>query len=219
MAITPFLNLDLPTPTLTIGPVWAEMLNTALEVVDDHDHSSGKGKRIKTNGLQIDADLAFASFRATGVGALKLTNLGATLTGSTNSTSVYSVAGNLYFTNSAGSAVQITSGGSVVSSPASLTSVQSTNINTNLVISAADTFVYLLVDTTATRTITLPLSANLASGRIYIIKDKTGSSFTNPITVQVSGSDLIDGQSSVILNSSFSSTWLIADGVTNFSIS
>lgn len=218
MATTPFMNLELPTVSVTVGPDWAEAINTALDAVDEHDHSSGKGKKVKTNGLQIDGNLTFATYKATEVGAVKFMNLSVALTGAANANSVYSLDGDLYFTNSAGSAVQITDGGSVVTTPASLSTVQSDNINTDLIIAPSDVYVLLRVDTSAPRSITLPLSANVTNGRIYIIKDVTQSAFQNPITILTSGSDTIDGESSYVIESDSESAWLIADGVSAYDI-
>jgi hypothetical protein len=51
-------------------------------------------------------------------------------------------------------------------------------------------------------TITLPLGASLSAGKQYIIKDESGlaGAFVNyRVTVVASGSDLIDGQSSLII--------------------
>ena len=40
------MGLVLPTPGERLGPTWATDLNTALTLVDSHDHSSGKGIQI-----------------------------------------------------------------------------------------------------------------------------------------------------------------------------
>jgi hypothetical protein len=44
------MNLSLPTVSVTIGPTWATQLNTALETVDVHDHTSGKGVQVPLPG-------------------------------------------------------------------------------------------------------------------------------------------------------------------------
>ena len=56
---TSFLNLTLPTVTVTLGPTWATQINAAFEVIDEHDHTSGKGVQIPTAGLNINDDLDF----------------------------------------------------------------------------------------------------------------------------------------------------------------
>lgn len=216
---TPNLGLVLPTPTVTLGPVWANELNAALEVIDSHDHTSGKGLRVPTAGLNINAELDFQENRALNLGSSLYTSNASTLTGGSNANSVYVTLGNLYFTNESGTAVQITDGGALVSPPGNAQVFEFQNVSSSLTIGPADTFVYLAVDTTAARTITLPLANSVASGRIYILKDVSDNADNFNITLDTSGSDLIDGQSSVAINSASSTTMVIGDGVSNWYIS
>jgi len=210
---TTFMNLNLPEVLSTLGPEWASEINAAFETVDLHDHSSGKGVKIKPAGIDINANLSFANFKLTNLGAAQLTNLSATLTGVTNSNSVYVKDGDLYFTNNAGVVVQLTTGGSIVSTPASVQSFEMTSINSDLTIAPADSFVFITTDTTAARQITLPLASSVSQGRVYIIKDKNGLSDVNPITLTTQGSDTVDAETSQILNSPNNATWVISDGV------
>lgn len=219
MATTAFMGLELPTPTVTIGPDWATELNTAIETIDSHDHSSGKGNSIKTSGLNINADLTFNSNALLDLSTVQFIDSGSTLTGTTNRLKMYTVSGDLYYTNDLGSAVQITDGGSIVTSPGVVNSFEITSVNTNLVISPAATFVFLIVDTTAARAITLPLAGSVSSGRFFIIKDKDNNALVNNITVNVSGSDTIDGGSSYIIDSSLGSTMIIGDGALSWYVS
>lgn len=218
MSITAFMNLELPSVLVDLGPEWATEINAAFESIDEHDHSSGKGVKVKTAGISINADLTFATYSATNVKTVKFQSLTVTQTGVLNSESVYSVSGNLYYTNSSGIAVQITSGGSVVTTPASVQSFPYTTITSNLIISAADTFAFIAVDTNAARSVTLPLASSVAQGRLYIIKDKDGLSETNNITIDIQGSDTIDGASSVVVSSPNSATNVISDGVSKWFI-
>lgn len=218
MALTNFMNLDLPTVSVTLGPEWASEINAAFEVVDAHDHSSGKGVRVKTAGLDINADLTFAGFRALELRSAQFVSQPTLLTGATNANSVYVSSGNLYFTNGSGIAVQVTNGGSIVSSPGAVQTLNLTSINTNLTISPSDTFVLILTDTTASRTITLPLASAVTQGRIYMVKDVSGQANENPITLATSGSDLIDGASTQLIDSNNANVWIIGDGATNWSI-
>jgi microcystin-dependent protein len=115
MSTTPQMNLILPVPTVEPGPDWAAELNTALTVVDDHDHTSGKGKKVPVSGIDVNQDFEINSNRLTEVKSVKFDNLGAVLSGATNAGSVHEVSGNLYYTNSGGIPVQITSGNNIVS--------------------------------------------------------------------------------------------------------
>jgi hypothetical protein len=219
MALTSFMNLDLPEVTTTLGPEWATMVNDAFDVIDEHDHSSGKGVKVKANGLDINADLNFTNTRPYNILATKYTNNGAALTGATYSGSVSVAGGNLYYTNTSGTAIQITSGGSVVSTPTTVTALGTTSINTDVTIGPADTFVMIITDTTAAREITLPLASAVAAGRMYIIKDKDGLADTNNITISAAGSDLIDGSASSIMSSNYGARMVVGDGVSKWYIS
>jgi hypothetical protein len=52
-----------------------------------------------------------------------------------------------------------------------------------------------VTDTTAARTITLPLAASTIAGVVRTIKDESGGATTNPITIALQGSDTFDGSS------------------------
>jgi hypothetical protein len=216
---TTFLNLTLPTPTVQIGPTWASQINAAFEVIDEHDHTSGKGVRVPTAGLNINADLDFNLNAALNLEFGSFQNRTTSPSGSTFARAVSVFQGNLYFTNGSGVAVQITDGGSIISSPGNAQVFQTQAVSSNLTIGPSDTFVYLIVDTTADREITLPLANAVTAGRIYIIKDSSGQSNTNNITVSAAGSDTLDGESSQILNSNYGSWTLVTDGVSNWYIS
>jgi hypothetical protein len=216
---TTFMNLDLPTVTVTLGPAWATALNAAIEVVDSHDHTSGKGTRVPTAGININADLDFNEFAVQNQRYSSFEQRTSSPSGSefAASTSVYN--GDFYYTNTSGVAVQVTSGGSLVSSPGNAQIFETQAVSSNLTISPGDTFVYLIVDTTVARSITLPLANGVTAGRIYIIKDSDGQANTNNITVNISGSDTIDGASSQVLDSNFGSSMIVTDGVDSWYIS
>lgn len=62
MPMTPTTNMLLVKPTEGgDSGSWDTELNTALDLVDAHDHSTGKGVKVKTNGLDINSDLTFTS--------------------------------------------------------------------------------------------------------------------------------------------------------------
>lgn len=216
---TNFLGLDLPTVSVTIGPTYANQINAAFEVIDLHDHSSGKGVQVPASGLNINGNVDFNQNKPYNLVATQFYSNDATLTGATNINSVYVKSGDLYYTNSAGNAIQVTSGGSVVTSPSSLQTVERQAVASNLTISPASTYVFLAVDTSTTRTITLPLASAVSDGRIYIIKDVTGTSDTNNITLDTQGSDTVDGASSVTLKSNYGSWWVVGDATSAWSIS
>lgn len=107
---TTYMNLTLPTVDSTIGPTWANQLNTAITTIDAHDHSSGKGTQIPTSGLNINADLSLNNFSLSSVGSINFNSLTSSLS-TTNS--VYVKDGDLYFTDAAGNAVRLTASGNI----------------------------------------------------------------------------------------------------------
>jgi hypothetical protein len=215
---TNFMNLDLPVVSETLGPAWATQLNAALETIDAHDHSSGKGTKVPTSGININANLNFGGYKPYNLLSLQLSSQSAALSGASHANSVFVQSGNLYFTNGSGTAVQLTSGGSIVSSPAAVESLEYTSVNSSVVIGPSDDFVFIAVDTNAARTITLPSASAVSTGRIYAIKDETGLANGNPITIEAAGSDTIDGEASIDLDSNFGSIWVISNGVDGFLI-
>lgn len=215
---TPLMDLVLPTPTVTLGPEYAVENNDAFEVIDGHDHTSGKGKPVPTSGLDINADLNFNESKAYALLSTQFDDQSAALSGALNAGSVYTVNGNLYFTNGSGTAVQLTDGGSPITVPSSASSFEYTTTAGDLTIAPSDTFVAISVDTTASRTITLPLAAAVAAGRIYNIKDGNGLALTNPITIARQGSDTIDEATSLTMSSGDGSVMLIGNGVNTWEV-
>lgn len=116
---TTYMNIDLPVPSVTEGPEWAEAVNTAVETIDAHDHSPGKGTPVPASGISIDADLTLNSNKLTDVTSVNLDSQSSSLAAS-NVQAVYSVNGDLYYNNSSGTPVQITQGNSIASASSPL---------------------------------------------------------------------------------------------------
>lgn len=107
---TPNMTLIIPDVGTTVGPTWASELNTALEVVDEHDHTSGKGVKVPVAGLNINGDLSFASHDIIDLNAVVLDDLSADVS---TATSIYVKNGELFYIDDAATSTQITSNGSV----------------------------------------------------------------------------------------------------------
>lgn len=200
---TPFMNLTLPVPTVTLGPQWASELNTALDLIDSHDHTSGKGKPITTSALSIDANLDLNAFRTVNTQGTQFNSQTTALSGGANSSLIYDVNGDLYYTNGSGVAVQITSGGTVVTTPASVQVLELLAVTTDITIAPADTYVSYSITTSSPRTITIPLASAVSDGRFYVFKDATGQSETNTLTIAAQGADTIDGAATATVKSNF----------------
>jgi len=62
----------------------------------------------------------------------------------------------------------------------------------------------------------LPDAAVLTDGHTYIIKDEGGAAHTNNITILASGSQTIDGENSLVLESPYASLSLYCNGVSKY---
>lgn len=94
--------------------LWGVELNNSLDTADAHDHTTGKGVKVPTAGLNINADLPMAGFGMTNV---KVVDLAAVLSSSVTAYAtalfVNSSDNELYWRTSGGSNVQLTSGTSL----------------------------------------------------------------------------------------------------------
>lgn len=204
------MNLILPEPEVTIGPDWAEELNEALETVDAHDHSTGKGVKITPTGIEINSDLAFNSNAATTVSYVELIDSVVTLA---TPAVVYRVDEDLYYNTSIGTPVQITAGG-VVNAPGSgVIAAKVVSVYPYTVISG-DAQKVIIVDTTSARTINMPPATTTM---FFMIKDGNQLAQTNVITVSPDGTDTIDGSNSnFLLDWNNASVGFVSDGVTKW---
>jgi hypothetical protein len=191
------------------------MLNDLIDVIDAHDHTAGKGKLITTSALDINADLDFQDNDATSLRSTRYRLGSGVLSEPDDKGCVYVKDGNLYYNNSAGAAVQVTAGTSVVSSITGAFTATTPGAYPYTV-TAGDAQRILLVNTTAARTINLPLAT---TALLFAIKDISGQASTNNISVVPNGTDTIDGVNATrTLNDNFGWTFFISDGVSNWSM-
>ena len=215
---TSYMNLTLPVPTVEIGPAWATELITALNAIDAHDHTNGKGKLIPTAAINVNANLNFLSFSASNLLSTQFTTQTSPLIGLTNSASIYVVNGDLYYTNGSGTSVQLTSGSFLAPAPGTVNSLGLLTIAGNLVIAPSSTYSLISVDTSIPRTITLPAVSLVNGGRLFAIKDASGLSFSNPITILPNGADTVEEAASYTIQSGDGCTWFAANGSSNWEI-
>jgi hypothetical protein len=207
---TTYLSMTLPTVSTTLGPQWATDLNACLEIIDSHDHSDGNGAKVTPAGMTINEDLDVGGNHLDDVKSTRYVSQNAALAGSDDVNSSYVVNGNLYYNNSAGVAVQVTSGSSVNAPGSGTWDVTNPGAYPYTVVTG-DAQRVILVDTTSARTVTLPAATNVIC---FIIKDKSNASQTNNITVTPDGTDTIDGvNASIALNVDGIAQGFISDGV------
>lgn len=106
MPIGSSLGITLPTVSVTAGPTWATSLNTALQAI-----ITAVETRVVPSGLNINADVEFNGYEAEELGAAKFENKSSSFSGATHPRSVYVRDGELYFNDSSGNEVKLTSSG------------------------------------------------------------------------------------------------------------
>lgn len=79
----------------------------------------------------------------------------------------------------------------------------------------ADEHLYLLNSGGGSFTLTLPASTASTTRKFWFFKDFTGDCGTNPVTIEANGSQLIDGFSSIILESPYGAVTLISIHTSN----
>lgn len=111
---TPNMGLVMPTLNDDVGE-WDDYLNELLETkIDPHDHTTGKGVKVPTAGLDIDEDLSFAGQKALNLGGAQLTAVAAaTMAGINRAFWVSSADNELYFRNNSGTDIKFTTGGTL----------------------------------------------------------------------------------------------------------
>ena len=114
MTTYPNINLTLPTRGAAGAGQWGNTDDANLANLDAHDHSAtGKGLRIPTAGLNINADLSFSSLYApTQLNRITFSSIAA-LTSNNKSLFVSNADNELYWRSGAGANVKLTAGSSL----------------------------------------------------------------------------------------------------------
>jgi hypothetical protein len=121
------MNLTVPGVGTSPGPAYASLINTDLSIIDEHDHSSGKGVQISPDGININGNLPFNNNNATTLRSVRFQAQDTPITGSSTADvgCTYVAGVDLYFNDGTGNQVRITSGGGVAGSPGSITNLTS----------------------------------------------------------------------------------------------
>lgn len=166
--VTPNMNLIVPVVSQTIGPEYASQVNESLDLVDQHDHSTGQGVPITPDGLSISSDLPFNSNNATLLRTTRFSAQSSPLSTGSNSADVgcvYVSGSDLYYNDTSGNQVRLTQSGGVAGSPGSITNL--TSPASAAYVSATQSFVWQSNTNVA---------ANL-DARSVIFRNSTVSSF------------------------------------------
>lgn len=110
------MDLNLPEVGVTPSQEWAEQLNTQIETkVQEHDHTEGKGNRIPAAALSIDADLPINGNNLTQARSVRFTEETA-VNEITDVGCIYRLGEDLWYTDGAGTPIQITDDGALAAS-------------------------------------------------------------------------------------------------------
>jgi hypothetical protein len=110
MALTDNMKLNLPVPSATPGPTYASEIVTAFEAVDEHDHTTDKGVKVPSAGLNVNDDIPCNDHNLTDARTVRFHNQVAALALSTDLGCLYEAGGDLYWNSGAGDIVRLTSG-------------------------------------------------------------------------------------------------------------
>lgn len=117
MTTTPNMGLILPTDHGS-ADTWDVILDAVFASIDSHDHSTGKGVRVPTSGLNINSDLSFSPvgvpFAVRDLLAVDFAAVAASsITGYAGALFLNSADNELYWRTTSGSNVKVTSGASL----------------------------------------------------------------------------------------------------------
>lgn len=122
------MGLSIPVVGGDSGPAYGIYINNSLTLIDQHDHSSGKGVQITPAGMNISANLAMAGNNLITTRSVRFSAQTAAFSNASTSADigcVYNVNGDLYFSDGSARQVQITTGGGVAGTPGAISNLTS----------------------------------------------------------------------------------------------
>lgn len=118
---TQYMSLVLPTPTSEPGPDYAYEINSAMVLVDQHDHSPTRGTPVTPSGLNINSELAFNNNNAITLKSARFQNQTSPLATASDIGCVYVSGVDLYYNDRNSNQIRITQSGGVAGTPGSIT--------------------------------------------------------------------------------------------------
>lgn len=121
--LTPLMSLPNPVPGADPGPDYANNLQSSLNILDQHNHSPGSGNQVNPSGIDINSDLTFnTANNAVDLRTARFTPQVAPLSLPTDLGAVYVSGADLFYNDTAGNQVQITSAGAVLATSSGISS-------------------------------------------------------------------------------------------------
>ena len=189
------------TVSVTPGPTWATNLNTSLDAIDAHDHTSTKGVRITPAAINVNSELEFNDNTASEVKQVALENQSSQPTD--KSRAIYSYGGELYYRDASGNHVKLTNAGAIPTSGGTIGDMAGTDAAVNYV-DGAKAFVFEHDDTNnemgKMQHSTLLLynfhDDNGSTANYYVTLEYTGTSSANTLKVPDESGTLLSSSTS-----------------------
>lgn len=119
--ISPNMNLPVPVVLGEPGPQYALDVNSALSLIDGHNHTSGNGVQVPSAGLNINSDLSFNNNRLLVAKSITFTSQPSPLTAVSPDLGAAYVSGvDLYYNDGNGNQIRITAAGNVAGAAGSI---------------------------------------------------------------------------------------------------
>lgn len=193
---------------------WQSQFNEIVSnfsTVDAHTHVSGSGVPITTAAMSINSDLTFNAYNVSDARSVRFFNNPSTLSGGGDVASAYVFNGNLWFNTSTGQQVQLTNNGGLATN-GSVAIYVPTTVASNMTIPSNAAYNALLVDTSSSRTITLPVASTQSAGKSFYIKD-IGQTGVNTITLAVQSTNTLEKTTSpIVLSQPGMAVMVMSDG-------
>jgi hypothetical protein len=118
--LSPAMELPVPAVGTEPGPEYALDINNCMSLIDQHDHTSGRGVPITPDAISITGDLSFDENNATDVRSVRFDSQPAALAEPTDLDCIYVVDGDLYYNDGDGNDIRLTQNGAIVGTPGSI---------------------------------------------------------------------------------------------------
>lgn len=79
-------------------------------------------------------------------------------------------------------------------------------------------FIIAVTNVATARTITLPKPSVAGFGKVFVVKDASGSALTTTITISPNATETIDGDTTKVINTNFGAVGFYTDGVNWFTV-
>lgn len=114
------MNLPVPVTGVDPGPDYANNVNTSLNTVDSHDHTTGKGVPITPQGMNINIDLPFNGNNAITLRSTRYALQGSPLNGASDLACLYFSGVDLYANDANGDQIRLTQNGNIAGTSGSI---------------------------------------------------------------------------------------------------